>query len=333
MIMRRRTLLVAMVAGLVPTLATGQGRRPRLAILSPASRIGSGDPGAVYGPFTAALAALGWVREHNVDIVERFADFANDRLPGLAAELVSLLPDVIFTNTSPGAYAAAAATPTIPIVVGPAGEAALAKLAGNFARPSGNVTGIITTLALGQHEKCIELLHTVMPALTRVAVIINPHGSKDSLDLTDALQVTFRSRGLTLVRVDARGADEIDAAFAQMADEQVAAIHVPDDVAVVGHGPSRRRIIELALARRLPVTSTFQPFAADGGLAAFGADIPALARRAAAYVDKILKGAAPANLPVERPTVFKLAVNLKTARVLGLTLPPDILLRADEVIE
>src|SRR5262245_51356307 len=159
MIMRRGTLLVAMVAGLVPTLATGQGRRPRLAILSPTSRSGSGDPGAVYGAFTAALAALGWVRERNVDIVERFADFAIDRLPALAAELVSLQPDVIFTNTSPGAYAAAA-TPTIPIVVGPAGEAGLAELAGNCARPSGNVTGLITTLALGQHEKSIELLHT-----------------------------------------------------------------------------------------------------------------------------------------------------------------------------
>jgi putative ABC transport system substrate-binding protein len=122
MIMRRRTLLAAMVSGFLPPLAIGQGRRPRLAILSPASRIGSGDPGAVYGPFTAALAALGWVRERNVDIVERFADFAVDRLPALAAELVSLQPDVIFTNTSPGAYAAAAATPTIPIVVGPAGR-------------------------------------------------------------------------------------------------------------------------------------------------------------------------------------------------------------------
>src|SRR5262245_24217397 len=191
--MRRRTLLGAVVASLLPTLTRGQGRRPRLAILSPGSRIGDGDPGAVYGPFTAALAALGWVREHSIDIVERFADFANDRLPGLAAELVSLQPDVIFTNTSPGAYAAAAATPTIPIVVGPAGEAGLAKLAGNFARPTGNVTGIITTLALGQHEKCIELLHTVMPELTSVAVIINTNGYKDSMDMTDAIKVNFSS--------------------------------------------------------------------------------------------------------------------------------------------
>jgi putative tryptophan/tyrosine transport system substrate-binding protein len=185
---------------------------------------------------------------------------------------------------------------------------------------------------LGQHEKRIELLHTVMPRLTRVGVIVNPLNTTYK-DLADAMQETFRSRGLTLVRVDARGADEIDAAFAKMADERLAAIHVPDDVAVVGHGPSRQQIIELALARRLPVTSTYQPFAADGGLAAFGADIPALARRAAAYVDKILRGAAPAELPVERPTVLKLAVNLKTARALGLAIPPEILLRADEVIE
>jgi len=329
MILRRRTLLVAMVAGLVPTLATGQGRRPRLAILSPTSRIG--DPSTVYGAFSTALAALGWVRERNVDIVERFADFAAERLPALAAELVSLQPDVIFTYTNAGAYAAAAATPTIPCIVGPASEAAFAELAHNFARPTGNVTGI-TLLSWGQDEKCIELLHTLMPALTRVAVIINPLNTGFK-DLIDALQKTFGPRGLTFVRVDAQGAADIDAAFARIADARVAAIHVAEDAAVAGHAPSRQRIIELALARRLPVTSTHQRFAADGGLAAFRADIPALARRAAAYVDKILKGAAPANLPVERPTVFKLAVNLKTARVLGLTLPPDILLRADEVIE
>ena len=327
--MRRRTLLGAVVASLLPTLTRGQGRRPRLAILSPAPRMT--DSGTVYGAFTATLAALGWARDRNLDIVERFADFAADRIPALAAELVSLQPDVIFTFTNPGAYAAAAATPTIPIVVGPAVETTLAELAGNFARPTGNVTGI-TLQVRGQDEKCIELLHTVMPALTRVAVIINPLNAGFN-DLVDALQETFRSRGLTLVRVDARGADEIDAAFAKIAEERVAAIHVPDDASVTAHGPSRHRLIELALARRLPVASTHLRFAAEGSLITFSTDIPALARRAATYVDKILKGATPAELPVERPTMFKLAVNLKTAKALGISLPSEILLRADEVIE
>src|SRR5262245_7292045 len=248
--MRRRTLLGAVVASLLPTLTRGQGRRPRLAILSPAPRMT--DSGTVYGAFTAALAALGWAHDRNLDMVERFADFAIDRIPTLAAELVSLQPDVIFTFTNPGAYAAAE---------------------------------------------------------------------------------TFRSRGLTLVRVDARGADEIDAAFAKIAEERVAAIHVPDDAAITAHGPSRHRLIELALAHRLPVASTHLRFAAEGSLITFSTDIPALARRAATYVDKILKGATPAELPVERPTMFKLAVNLKTAKALGISLPSEILLRADEVIE
>jgi putative ABC transport system substrate-binding protein len=303
-------------------------RVPRLAILSPTWKAG-GHSGLVYEPFTLALAELGWATGRNVEIVERFANDEHERLPALAAELVALSPDVIFTNTSTAAHAAAQATRTIPIVVGPAGESTFAELAGNFARPIGNVTGL-TLYSLGQDEKCLELLKEASPGAARVGVLVNPL-NPNLRDAPTSLQSAAAALGLTLVRMEARDAGEIDTAFRGAIGIQ--GLHVPDDANLAGRPTARRRIIELTSPNRLPVVSTHLGFAHDGALLALGTDIPALARRAADYVDKILRGAKPGDLPVERPTLVKLMVNLKIARALGLVLPPSLLLRADEVIE
>ena len=243
--------------------------------------------------------------------------------------LVALNPDVIFTNTAPGAHAAAQATKTIPIVVGPSGEATFAELAGNFARPVGNVTGL-TLHSQGHDEKCLEMLKEATPRLARVGILVNPL-NPNLRDSPTYLWKAADALGLTLVRMEARDADEIDAAFDAVTG--IEGLYVPDDSNLAGRPRARSKIIEMTSARRIPVASTHLAFARDGAVIAFGTDIPALARRAASYVDRILKGAKPSDLPVERPTVIRLTVNARAARELGLVLPPSVLLRADEVIE
>jgi putative ABC transport system substrate-binding protein len=306
---------------------------PRLAVLSPTSKTG-GHSGFVYEPFVAALANLGWIAGRNIEIIERFADDQHERLPALAAELVALRPDVIFTNTGNGARAAAEATRTIPIpvVVSPAGEALFAELAVNFARPAGNVTGM-TLHSQGQDEKCLELLKEAVPSAVRVGVLVNPL-NPNFRDYPASLQSAGDALGLVLIRMEARSADEINAAFGAMAGApDIQGLHVPDDSTIAGRPRSRRRIVEITSTMKVPVVSTHLAFVPDGGLLALGTDIPALARRGADYVDRILKGAKPADLPVERPRAVKLVVNVRAARGIGLTLSPFLLARADEVIE
>ena len=329
--MRRRDLLALFLVPLAGEAGAQGGRMPRLAILSPTSKTG-GHSGLVYDPFIKALADLGWVAGRNIEIIERFAGDEPERLPALAAELVALRPDVIFTNTVNGARAAAQATRTIPVVVSPAGENLFAELAVNFARPVGNVTGM-TLHSQGQDQKCLELLKEAAPSAVRVGVLVNPL-NPNFRDYPASLQAAGDALGLVLFRMEARSADEIDAAFGAMAGApDIQGLHVPDDSTIAGRPRPRRRIIEITSAMKVPVVSTHLAFAPDGGLLALGTDIPALARRGADYVDRILKGAKPADLPVERPSVVKLVVNVKAARALGLALPPALLARADEVIE
>jgi putative tryptophan/tyrosine transport system substrate-binding protein len=328
--MRRRIFLLAPLLVSAAVGARAQRAQPRLAILSPTSKSG-GHAGLVYEPFTTALTGLGWLTGQNIEIIERFANDDFERLPALAAELVAMRPDVIFTNTVNGARAAAQATSTIPVVVAPAGENLFTELAVNFARPAGNVTGI-TLYSHDQDQKCLEFLKEASPSVSRVGVLINPLNPNLS-DYPESMQSVAASLGLSLVRLEARDADDIDQALAMGAGAGIQAVHVPDDANIAGRERSRRKIIQMTLERRIPVVSTHLGFARDGALLALGTDILDLARRGAFYVDKILKGAKPADLPVERPTMIKLAVNLKAGRDLGLVLAPSILLRADEVIE
>ena len=310
-------------------------RLPKVAILSPARQADMAclpnNQGGGAGCLLEGLRALGYSDGRNVAFETRFAEGAAERLPALAAELVALRPDVIYTYTTVGANAAAAATTTIPIVVGPAGEAAMERLAGNFARPVGNVTGL-TLMSVGQDEKCLQLLKELAPRIARVAVLANPDNPAYGGYL-DLLRPAATQLGITLTRIEARNAAELPQAFTAIRAGRADAILILDDVALAGTTEVRRQIIQWALGQRLPVASSSARVAPDGGLVSLGTDNSALVRRAAFYVHRILGGAKPGDLPVERPTVYTLSLNRKTAAALGLTIPQALLLRADEVIQ
>ena len=331
--MRRREFIIVLGTApmALPLSVRAQQPRTLLAILSPARR----DTDAlknVNEPFKQALASLGWEPGRNIDIVERFADGYDSRLLALAAELVSLKPRVLFTNTSPAATAAAEATRTIPIVVGPAGGATLTALAGgNIARPTTNVTGFVLT-APELEDKCITLLMEAAPSATRIGVLFNPDNPEQQsypVAFKDARSVA----GKILIRIDSLGRTDIDLALTKARAERIDALFVTNDSHIAGDPEVRRRVLAFAADARIPIASSHQNYAHDGALIVMGSSIPVLAAAAAGYVDKILRGATPAELPVQLPTVFTIIINLKTAKALGLTIPPTILRRADEVIE
>jgi putative ABC transport system substrate-binding protein len=239
---------------------------------------------------------------------------------------------VLFTHTANAATVAARATRSIPIVVGPAGETVLRELAGgSLARPTTNVTGFV----IGNPEiddKCITLLMAAVPAAHRVGVLINPRHPGQQRCMA-ALKGALAVPGKVLIRLESGGLADIDAALAKAKAERIAALFVADDALVAGDPAVRQRVLHFAAAAGIAVASSHQNFAREGALLAMGPSLPALAARAAGYVDKILKGARPSDLPVELPTLLPLIVNLNTAKALGLTIPPAILARADEVIE
>jgi putative ABC transport system substrate-binding protein len=273
---------------------------------------------------------LGYVDGKSVSFEFRFAEDDYKKLPAFAAELVRLRPDVILT-AGPGATAAANATTTIPIIVGPGGEETLTRLAGNLAHPTGNVTGF-TLLSVEQEQKCLQFLKELAPRTSRVALLLNPD-NPSGRDYPGILAPAAAKLSLTLIGIEARNVSDLSEAFAAITASGANAIYIVDDPALAGTGPVRKQVSEWALKRGLPVVSPNARVASDGGLLSFGTDLNVLNRRAAAYVDKVLKGVKPADLPVERPSVFNLAVNVKTASALGLTIPQSLLLRADEVIQ
>ena len=306
--------------------ATAQARRPRLAMLLIAASKTSPEAGERRN----ALAELGWVDGRTIEIVARYAEGAFDRVPALMAELIALNPDVILTHTGTAARVAAGATRTIPVVVGAAGEEVMIELAGSLAQPKGNVTGL-TLVSHEQHAKVIELLKQAHPAASRIGILANPLnvGSRDyPALLTDALGLL----GLDALRVEADDQDDLDTAFATMAAARAEAVLVTADPSF-NRPAMHRKINELARAHRIAVVSTFDAFTREGGLLSLGTDYRVICRRAAVYVDKILKGAKPGDLPIERPSVFRLMVNLKTAKTLSIPVPLALLGRADEVIE
>jgi len=304
----------------------------RLAILSPDSSssadLASGTP---LSGFIRAIQELGYVEGRNIRTEFRFADNHLDRLPALASELVAWRPNVIYTYTSGGARAAADATANIPIVVGPAGEAVLVALAGSLAHPKGNVTGL-TLEGQGQYEKCLELLKEMVPGLVRIGVLINPD-NPGWADYPAVLSPAALRLGMVLVRAASRGLDDIDRTLAGLNSEKLDALLVVNDLAFSPDGLVGSRIVAFARERHLPSASTAAPYARRGGLLALGADQEYIRRRAAEYVRKIIEGARPGDLPIERPSKYQLSVNLLTAKAIGITVPPSILARADEVIE
>ena len=305
---------------------------PKVAILlarSPTTPTCGASP-AAYACFMEGMRELGYVDGKNVAFELRFPEGDYQKLQDLATELVTMRPAVIFT-TGPGGVAAAAATTTIPIIVGPGSEEIMVRLAGNFAHPTGNVTGF-TLVSFEQELKCLQFLKELAPHTSRVAVLLNPENPRFR-DYPGILAPTATQWGMTLIRIEARGLADLPRALAAIAASGANAIYIAGDPLLWGNSPGSRKVSEWAMTQRLPVVSPNAQVAADGGLLSFGTDINLLHRRAATYVDKVLKGTKLANLPVERPSVFKLAVNARTAKALGIVIPPSMLLRADEVIQ
>jgi putative ABC transport system substrate-binding protein len=276
------------------------------------------------GPFREALRDLGYVDGRNVQFEIRAAQGQINRLPDLAAELVRSKVDIIVASLTPAVTAARRATNDIPIVMAPSGDPVATGLISSLARPGGNITGVSATAA-ELSSKNLELVRDILPTARNIAVLHNPNDPFARVRL-EQLQQGARGLRLDIRPVTVRGNDEMPGAFASLARER------PDAVIVPGNLPTHP-MIELALQHRLPAFSTQKPLTQGGALASYSASFPEMAREIAGYVDKILKGAKPAELPVQQPSKFELAINLKTAKALGLTVPPVLLARADEVIE
>jgi putative ABC transport system substrate-binding protein len=325
--MRRRDFLGALGGAAMMPLATRAqqpGRLPRIGYLSPGSAISSRDD-----TFRQGLRELGYVEEQNIVVEYRFADGKFDRLGDLAAELVRLKVDVIVAVVTQASLAAKNATRTIPIVMAFVSDPVGSGLVTSLARPGANVTGTssMTAEVVG---KSLEVLKEAVPHVARVAVLWNPNNVIFQAQMLRATERAAARLGVELQAHGARGPDELDRAFAAMTTAGAGALLVLADPILV---LQRTRIIELAEQGRLPAMYGLREYALAGGLMAYGPNDTEMYRRAASYVDKILKGAKPADLPVEQTTKFDLVINLKTAKALGLTIPLPLLGRADEVIE
>jgi ABC-type uncharacterized transport system substrate-binding protein len=281
--------------------------------------------------FLQGLRDLGYIESRNLVIEYRSAEGNLDRFPGLAAELVALKVEVIVAASTPPALAAKRATSTIPVVFAAAADAVASGLVTSLAHPGGNVTGL-SFLAPELVGKCLEQLKQAVPRVSRVAVLSHPGalGERTERDMLKRAEVTARGLGVRLQFLEARRPDDFDKAFSEMNKGRAGALTVLTSIMLFDE---RRRLVDLATKNRLPAVYPWREAVDAGGLMAYGANLNDLYRRAATYVDKILKGAKPADLPVEQPTKFELVINLKTAKALGLTIPPSLLQRADQVIE
>src|SRR5262245_1636273 len=327
--MRLIGLAVVLTIGLAiaPLSAEAQqaGKVPRVGYLIAGSH---SDPGRLrlLEAFRQGLRELGYVEGQNIAIESRWAEGADDRLPTLAADLVRSKVDVIVAQSGAATRAAQQATRTIPIVMSLANDAVGSGLVASLAHPGGNVTGL-TIMAPDLVGKQLQLLTEVVPKVSRVALLTNPANPASAPFLREA-EAAARALGVRLQTLEARNSQVIDNAFAAMTRERAGALLIlPDQIFL----SQRSQIAELATKRRLPSIYGQGEYAEAGGLMAYSANFPDLVRRAATFVDKILKGAKPADLPVAQPTKFELVINLKTAKALGLTIPPSLLMRADQV--
>jgi len=278
--------------------------------------------------FLQGLRDLGWVEGRNLAIDFRFAEGQFDRLPQLAAELVERKVDLIVAQPTPAAMAARNGTRSIPIVMINAGDPVAIGLVASLARPGGNVTGTTFDVEMATFAKSLELLKAAVPRAEHVAVLSNPGNPGQKLAI-ERLKVAARSLKLRLLLLEGSAPDEFSRLLAMASKERVDALLVVADSLFIVH---RAELAELALKQRLPTMFGVRENVAAGGLMSYGPSLAYGSRRAAAFVDKILKGAKPADLPVEQPTKFELIVNMKTVGELGLVIPPSMLQRADELI-
>jgi len=328
--LQRRDFLIAAGALLAAPLAAEAQQAAKIA------RIGFlGNSTTALGhlrdAFLQGMRDLGYVEGRNLVIEYRYAEGQLERFPALAAELVALKVEVLVAPPTPAAQAAKRATTTIPIVFAGAGDPVTSGLVTSLARPGGNITGL-SGLSPELVGKCLEQLKQAVPGVSRVAVLWQPggQGERAEKDMLKEAEVAARALGMRLQFVEARGTADFDRAFSDMTTARAGALTVlPSSM----FNTERRRLADLAAKSRLPAVYQLREYVDAGGLMAYGANLADLNRRAAAYVDKILKGAKPADLPVEQATKFELVINLKTAKALGITIPQSVLLRADEVIQ
>jgi ABC-type uncharacterized transport system substrate-binding protein len=315
-------LAVALTLILAPLAVGAQPpeRSVRVGLLTPGSSDGDAQS------FLAGMRDLGYIEGRNLRLEYRRANGKTDHLPDLLAELVRLKFDVIVTGGTPAALAAKRAGTTVPVVIGAMGDPVGSGVVASLARPGGNITGLSLALGEGFAGKYLELIREAVPKASRIAVLGRPSAGSP----VQAMERAARSLDIRLQLVEVDQPGQFDRAFAAMTAQHAAALVVTPTPFNSTHSD---RILSLAAKHRLPAIYGLRMFVDAGGLMAYGPSLSESWRRAATYVDKILKGAKPADLPVEQPTKFELVINLKTAKTLGLTIPQSVLLRADQVIE
>jgi ABC-type uncharacterized transport system substrate-binding protein len=326
--MKRREFLSALSAGLLAAPLAAEAQRatkgPRIGYLA------FGSPAAPrtahFEAFRKGLGALGWAEGKNIDIEVRVGRY--EELPALAAELVQLKVDLIFAATTPGAIAAKHATTTIPIVIGWVADPVGSGLVASLAHPGGNITGW-THSGMELRPKYLDLLKQAVPTATHIGILWNP-ANRVHVESLEILEATAKALKVQLYLAGVKDPRELPIAFGMMAQKGTQALAVLPDGMFLTH---RDSIIALAASSRLPALYGVVEFAGAGGLMAYGVNLLDMFCRGASFVDKILKGAKPADLPIELPTTFELVINLKTAKAIGLTVPPSLLARADQVIE
>jgi putative tryptophan/tyrosine transport system substrate-binding protein len=324
--MRRRNFIIgfASMTAAWPLAARAQAAKMRvIGYLNPASQTSS-----LLSDFLDALAELGWSEGKNFVFERRYAENRTERLPELAAELVRLNVDVIVAVGTLGPLAAKRATSTIPIVMMGSGDPLGSGLVAALARPGGNVTGL-SLMEPDLSGKRLELLKELLPRLVRLAVLWDAANPYPAIVFKET-QGVCRTLGIEVQSLEVRGPNDLDGAFETARKQRPDAMITVEDPLTFTY---RKRIVDFVNGQQLPSLYGASEFVAAGGLISYGANLTDLWRRAAGYVDKILKGANPADLPVEQPTKFDLVINLTTAKALGLTVPPSLLARADEVIE
>jgi putative tryptophan/tyrosine transport system substrate-binding protein len=323
--MKRREFIASAAALLVlPRRSWAQGAPRRIGFLGAWADEPARDP--VHAAWLSGLREKGWIEGKNLLVESRYDP---DRMPALAAELVALAPELIIGSGPQAAVALKSATARIPIVFVAVADPVGLGLVQSLARPGGNITGFATFVPGNWNSKVVEILRELVPGASKIALLVNPDNPIHRLILAEEIPRTARKLGVALPVVEASTAEELDIAFASAAAQHADAIMVFADPLMNFQAP---RVVALAAKHRLPASYLFRRFA-NGGLIVYGPDLAGLFQRAGGYVDKILKGAKPSDLPVEQPTKFELVINMKTAKALGLTVPPSLLVRADEVIE
>jgi putative tryptophan/tyrosine transport system substrate-binding protein len=328
-VISRRTFMAALAAGSLAATRVARAQQAgkvfRIAFLGNSTAALEAN---LVGPFREGLRDLGYIEGRNIVIEYRWAEGKYERLPELVAEIVALKVDVIVTAGTPAALAVKRATATIPLVMVAVGDPVGTSLVASLARPGGNLTGL-ASISPDLEGKRLELLRAVMPKLSRVSFLTNPGNAYTAFSekhAREAAQVLH----LKVQFVGVRAEPEFDQAFDAIVKERPGALVVLADRVFLHN---RQRIVDFAVRNRLPVVYPYRELVEAGGLMCFGPNYADMHRRAAMYVDKILKGAKPADLPVELPTKFELVINLKTAKALGLAIPQSLLARADEVMQ